>query len=126
MSYEKRNDVPALAGETVVELDDGPLVAVGCDRRLLGARIVFHVRARAIDESGAPVLGSDERPVERVFKHSVEAAAADENTARQCLLAALGEETTLALSDGVLASYSIRVALQAAAGVGPVDAGEVL
>lgn len=126
MSYEKRENVPAQAGETVVELDTGDLVAVRCDRRLLGDRIVFHVQARAIDADGGAVLAADGRPVTREFKHGEPVGVDADATARQCLLAAMGEASELALSDRVLASYSIRVALQAAAAVGPVDADGVL
>lgn len=126
MSYIKRDNVPARPGETVVELDTGGLVAVSCDRKLVGDRIVFHVHARAIDTAGEQLVGADGRPVLREFKHSAPADAEAGDTARQCLLAALGEPCELSLSSAVLASYSIRVALGAATAVGQVDVGAVL
>lgn len=115
MAYTKRDDVPALPGETVVELDTGELVAVSCVRTLEGNRLAIRVRARQID--GA---------MSREFVHTTEAGGDADETARQCLLAVLGEPNTLMLAPAVEASYSIRVAIEHAQNVGPVDVGGML
>lgn len=115
MAYTKREDVPGAPGETVVELDTGELVAVGCVRELRGDRLAFLVHARHLDG-----------PARREFVHTAPADADPDDTARQCLLAALGEPNTLLLSPAVQASYSIRVAIAHAQNVGPVDAGAML
>lgn len=115
MAYTKRTDIPAQPGETVVELDTGELVAVSCTRELRGDRLAFHVRARHLDSTAM-----------REFVHTAPPDGDADDTARQCLLAALGEPNTLLLSTAVEASYSIRVAIAHAQNVGPVDAGAVL
>lgn len=126
MTYTKRDDLTAQSGETVVQLDTGPLVAVSCERKLLGDRISFHTRARVVGDDGRPVLGSDGNPVIREFKHSTQVGVEPDEVTRQCLLAALGEPCELGVSASVTASYSIRVALDAAQVVGAADAGAVL
>lgn len=115
MAYEKRDDVPVGPGEMAVELDTGELVALSCRRDLLGGRLAFHVRARELDG-----------PAVREFVHTAPTGGDADETARQCLLAALGEPNTLLLSPEVEASYSIRVAIAASADVGPVDVGAML
>lgn len=115
MTYTKRDDIPAHPGETVVELDTGDLVAVSCVRELRGDRLAFQVRARHI---GGTAL--------REFVHTATPDCDPDDTARQCLLVALGEPNTLLLSPAVEASYSIRVAIAHAQNVGPVDAGAML
>lgn len=128
MSYIKRDDVPARAGEVVVELDEGDgLVAVSCERALAGDRLVCHVVARAIDVDGSPRLDGAGHAIERQFRHSAPVGGDAEAVARDCLLAALGEPpVSLPLPPLALASYSIRVAIRAADVAGPVDAGAVL
>ena len=115
MAYTKREDIPARPGETVVQLDTGELVAVSCTRELRGDRLAFQVRARTIVGSAV-----------REFAHTAPPDGDPDDTARQCLLAALGEPNTLLLSPAVEASYSIRVAIAHAQNEGPVDAGAVL
>ncbi len=115
MSYMKRDDIPTEAGEQAVELDAGALVAVSCTRSLHGDRLAFRVRAREIDGSAV-----------REFVHTAPAGGDSDEIARQCLLAALGEPNTLMLAPAVEASYSIRVAIEHAQSVGPVDAGAML
>jgi hypothetical protein len=131
VAYEKVSDIPANPGETVVQLDTGEYVAVSCARKQIvgaeGVMISYHTVARAIDSLGQPVLASDGRPVKRSFKHC-EPEAKDANAvARDCILAALGEEPVeTAFTQLALDSYSIRVALRAADVVGQVDAGSLL
>ena len=115
MGYIKRDNIDVLPGEQAVELDTGELVAVSCSRSLQGDRVAIRVQARQ--------LGG---PMARDFVHTAEAGVDVDETARQCLLAALGEPNTLMLAPAVEASYSIRVAIAHAAAVGPVDAGAML
>ncbi len=126
MTYTKREDLAGRPGETVVALDDGHLVAISCARKLLGNRISFHVLARAIDTAGAPLRDAGGEPIEREFKFSADVGTDADEMARQCLLAALGEPTTLPLGPMGQASHSIRVALAAAPVAGAVDAGAML
>ncbi|MBO9717534.1 MAG: hypothetical protein J7507_12180 [Pseudoxanthomonas sp.] len=112
----KRDDVPAGAGETVVELDTGELVAVSCTREAAGARVRFHARARVLDTE----LATE-------YRHGALIAGLDADAiGLQCLLAVLGEPVTLPLAERVLAEVSIRSQISAAALAGEVDAGAVL
>lgn len=132
MSYQKRTDIPAGPGETVVELDTGALVAASCSRKRVAAGVAYHAMARAIDADGQPITLPDGRPVATELKHSVSASRmeelGDDAIARECLLAVLGEPVTglFAWPDVVLSSVSLRISLQAATVAGPVDAGAVL
>ena len=132
MTYQKRTDIPAGDGETVVELDTGALVAASCTRKRVASGVVYHARARAIDAEGLPILLPDGRAVATELKHSVTAARmeelGDDAIARECLLAVLGEPVTclFAWPDVVLSEVSVRISLQAAPFAGPVDAGAVL
>ncbi len=128
MSYTVRTDLAARPGETVVQLDTGPLVAVSCAADRSADGVAFLAQARAITEEGAPVLDATGAPVVTRFPHSVAAARLDEHIGRDCLLAVLGEpvERQPAWSERMLAGVSIRVSLAAAPLVGQVDAGAVL
>jgi hypothetical protein len=132
MSYEKRTDITADAGETVVELDTGALVAAACNRKLVDAGVVHHATARALLPDGAPMLLPSGQPVVTQLKHSVPVGRieelGDDTIARECLLAVLGEPLAglFGWPDVVLTGVSIRISLQAATVAGPVDAGAVL
>ncbi len=130
MTYEKRNDVPCLAGEQVVELDTGSLVATSCSCERVATGVAFRAKARAIDGEGEPVLDAEGRPVVTELSHVAPVAVVDAETAsvisRDCLLAVLGEPVTRPWADVLLSSVSIRVSLAAAPISGPVDAGAVL
>ncbi|HEL5026763.1 TPA: hypothetical protein UOA81_001956 [Stenotrophomonas maltophilia] len=128
MSYVKKEDVPVDAGQTVVELDTGDLVAVVCTRTLQGGQILFRGRARAITEAGLPLIGGDGKTIEREFQHSDPRPAKADEVARDVLLALLGEPPQLVVwSDQVLLDVSIRQALALATiNTGAVDASSVL
>ncbi|WP_251473581.1 hypothetical protein [Stenotrophomonas lactitubi] len=128
MSYVKKEGIPVEAGQTVVELDNGDLVAVVCTRSLQGGQILFRGHARAITDMGAALLGADGKPIEREFQHSDPRPAKADEVARDVLLALLGEQPELvAWSAQVLLDVSIRQALQLAnINTGAVDASAVL
>lgn len=130
MTYQKREDVPAGAGEQVVELDNGALVATSCTRARVATGVAFRAKARAIDEMGNQVLDAEGRVVATEFSHvapvSVVEAEGPDDIARDCLLAVLGEPVEKPWADVLLCSVSIRVSLAAAPISGPVDAGAVL
>lgn len=132
MSYVKRTDITADAGETVVELDTGALVAASCSRKRVASGVAYHARARAIDAEGLPILLPDGRAVATELKHSVTAARmeelGDDAIARECLLAVLGEAVAglFGWPDVVLTGISLRISLQAADVAGPADAGALL
>lgn len=140
MSYAKRNDIPVSPDETVVQLDSGELIAVGCDRKRVDSGVVYHACARAIDAAGSVLADPRGRPLATELKHTVPIeivdAMGDSAIARECMLAVLGEPLTAA-GDGtglnlipwspmVLASASIRISLAAATVSGPADAGALL
>lgn len=128
MSYMKKDGVPVEAGQTVVELDTGDLVAVVCTRALQGGQILFRGRACAITDSGLPLVGGDGKVIEREFQHSDPRPAKADEVARDVLLALLGEPPQLVVwSEQVLLDVSIRQALALAnIGTGAVDASAVL
>lgn len=130
MSYIKRDDVPASAGETVVELDTGALVAASCTIERVDSGVAFRAKARAIDAAGVPVVDAKGGPVVTELSHvapvSIVDAEGSATISRDCLLAVLGEPVTRPWSDVLLSSVSIRVSLAAAPISGPVDAGAVL
>jgi len=128
MSYVKKDGVPVDAGQTVVELDTGDLVAVVCTRTLLGGQILFRGQARAISDGGAPLAGADGKAIEREFQHSDPRPAKADEVARDVLLALLGEQPQLvAWSEQVLLDVSIRQAIALATiNTGAVDASTVL
>lgn len=128
MSYVKKDGVPVDAGQTVVELDTGDLVAVVCTRTLQGGQILFRGRARAISDLGVPLVGADGKAIEREFQHSDPRPAKADDIARAVLLALLGEPPQLVVwSEQVLLDVSIRQALALATiNTGAVDASSVL
>ncbi|OUL25896.1 hypothetical protein BV378_14260 [Nostoc sp. RF31YmG] len=128
MSYSKREDVAGQAGEQVVELDDGSLVAVQCARIVEGGLIRYSGRARAISETGETLVGLDGRQVERELAHSDRNAPRADAVARDCLLALLGEQPEVVAWGGqYLLDVSIRQAIALAAiPPGAVDAGGAL
>lgn len=128
MSYVKKDGVPVDAGQTVVELDTGDLVAVVCTRTLQGGQILFRGQARAISDVGVPLVGADGSAIEREFQHSDPRPAKADEVARDVLLALLGEKPQLVVwSDQVLLDVSIRQALALAKfNTGAVDASAVL
>lgn len=128
MSYVKKDGVPVDAGQTVVELDTGELVAVICTRTLQGGQILFRGRARAVNGAGTPLVGADGKAIEREFQHSDPRPAKADEVARDVLLALLGETPQLVMwSDQVLLDVSIRQVLALANfNTGAVDASAVL
>ena len=131
MTYTKRSNVPAIEGETVVELDTGALVAVRCDRKRVDAGVCYHAQARAVDAVGAALLFPGGRPIQTEFKHSVPVSRVDEIgdavITRECLFAVLGEPVSVfPWPESVLTGVSIRVSLAAAQVSGTADAASVL
>ncbi len=128
MSYVKKDGVPVNAGQTVVELDTGHLVAVVCTRTLQRGQILFRGQARAISDVGVPLVGADGKAIEREFQHSDPRPAKADEVARDVLLALLGEQPQLvAWSEQVLLDVSIRQAIALATiNTGAVDASTVL
>jgi hypothetical protein len=127
MSYTKRTDIPVAAGEAAVELDTGELVAVACTREVRGTSLYFLATARAIDASGNAVTGADDQPVTTQLAMTHTDIASADDMARDCLLAVLGESTTLIQPTPPVQAASIRRALQLAQiTTGTVDAGDML
>ncbi|HEY4529393.1 MAG TPA: hypothetical protein VIG97_03540 [Luteimonas sp.] len=131
MAYTKREDVPARPGETVVELDTGELVAIGCTNTRTGSDLALHARGRVVDETGEPVADAAGRLIESAHPHTATSDALAlhgvDALVRDCLMLVLGEETqVLAPSPAVRSAASIRAALEAVRNEGPVDAGAVL
>lgn len=140
MSYTKRNDIPVLEGELAIELDNGALAAVHCERKRVDAGVCYHAKARAIDAAGVTQLDAAGRELVTQFKHAVPVGKVDEfgdaAITRECLLAVLGEPLTkrsdgsgLTLfewPDSVLTGWSIRVSIAAGQVAGTADAGAAL
>lgn len=91
MSYVMKEGIPVEAGQTVVELDNGDLVVVVCTRSLQGGQILFRGHARAVTDTGAALVGTDGKPIEREFQHSDPRPEKADEVARDVLLALLGE-----------------------------------
>jgi hypothetical protein len=141
MSYTKRPDIALPSGETVVELDDGNLVAVQCPvaRDPQSNATVFSAAARWIDASGAQRMDDAGHMVATAKTHSANAeqitALGANVIARECLYLVLGEPLTpdpeypelnlMKFSTANIAQCSIRNAI-ASASVAAPDAGEVL
>lgn len=132
MSYKRCPEVSTgVEGESVVQLEDKSLVAVGCKhlRCTISQNPVFEVSARWIDEDGQTRKDAHGHPVETRHRHS---ASHDEvqrhgldKMVRACLFLALGEEIETIRSNGesveiipfsreVKAAASIRNAVAAA------------
>ena len=124
--------------ELQVTLDTGQSVALlaGSTRQAGGGAAVT-IHARQIDASGGTVLDANGHEVTSAVSHSFDAETIASATlpacVKDCSLLALGEPTLLfgvslpPLSASVIASYSIRNAIAAAAHAGPVtNLGSIL
>lgn len=131
MSYTKRDDITAEAGEVVVQLDDGALVAVKCVRSvIINTAISYTATARALDANAEAITGSDGAAVATTFQHvdaaSIASARTDE-IAKDCLLVVLGEIPSVIQQTDVVKAASIRRALALATiTAGVVDAAAAL
>lgn len=127
MSYTKRDDIPAQAGEIVIELDDGSLAAVVCTRAASGNTVVFTATARAISSHGDALLTAAGEPIATVLTHHDRDPAAADLIARDCLLAVLGEPVErVPWGADFLRDVSIRNAISINAVPATVNAAEVL
>lgn len=145
MSYTKTDQTPfagnLAAGETVVALDTGDLVATQCsaDRNAMSNLMVFVPSARWVDTAGVTRHDTTTRAVAvaqslTISPDDVNRLGADVVT-RQCLMLVLGEplapdpdhpETNLLhWSDSLIAQCNIRNAIAAASVIAP-GAEEVL
>lgn len=117
--------------ELQVTLDTGQSVALlAGSTRQAGGGAQVSVHARQIDASGATVLDANGHAVTSAVSHSFDAITIASSTlpacVKDCSLLALGEPTLLfgvslpPLNPSVVASYSIRNAISAAAHAGPV------
>lgn len=141
MTYQKRDNVPCDAGEAVVELDSGDLVAVVCTacRDHLSNDLVYCAKARWIDGEGVTLADSAGRPVST--SHTYRAMASDvemfgpAGLPKECLLLVLGEPLTpregypeitlIPWGADVVSQCSIRNAIASAKVVAP-SASDVL
>lgn len=124
--------------ELQIALDTGQSVALlaGSTRQAGGGAAVT-VHARQIDAAGSTELDANGHPITSAVSHSFDAETIASATlpacVKDCSLLALGEPTLLfgvslpPLNSSVIASYSIRNAIAAAAHAGPVtDLGSIL
>ena len=124
--------------ELQITLDTGQSVALlASSTRQPGGGAAVTVAARQIDGTGATVNDANGHGITSAVAHSFDAATIASATLpaciKDCSLLALGEPTLLfgvslpALDPSVVASYSIRNAIAAAAHAGPVtDLGSIL
>lgn len=98
MSYIKTDLVPVGEGEVAVMLDQAPF-AISCERKRVDSGIAYHARARALERDGSPLLDANAKPIETELKHTVPhplvLELGDENIARECMLAVMGEPVSL-------------------------------
>jgi len=112
MSYETRDDIPASDGERVVELDTGDLVAVRCNRQVVGAVVHYHACARVIDADGETIVDAAGTPIARELRHQARGAANVEAITEACIAAVLGEEQDVVpWGADLLTDVSIREAI---------------
>jgi hypothetical protein len=96
-TYTKRSDISTgVAGESVVQLPDGSLVAVSCAQlRCVGSQCtVYHPAARWIDEAGVTQTDAQGHEVRTQHRHTTsddEMAAHGDDVKRACLFLVLGE-----------------------------------
>ncbi len=140
MSYTVFNPPTATlqTNELQVTLDTGQSVALlAQSTRQPGGGAAVTVTARQIDATGATVNDANGHGITSAAAHSFDASTIASATlpacVKDCTLLALGEPTLLfgaslpALDPSVVASYSIRNAITAAAHAGPVtDLGSIL
>lgn len=133
MTYTKRNDITAAPGWAVVELDDGTLARVRCDKSTVEGGVSYHAQAEAIDADGQSLRDPAGKPIATGFKHmaNVQQIERDGDSAitLAVLLLVLGEPTTLipwpeSTRNGT--STNLRARIAAVAVSGPADAGAVL
>ena len=130
-------------GEIQVTLDTGQSVAVATvTHRASGASAYVRASARQIDANGNTILDANGHPVTAEAHHTFSVTDINAATLPACIkditLLALGEPPLLfgttvngvvfnPLDAGVMASYSIRNAIGAAAHAGPaIDLGSIL
>ena len=130
--------VPLQPNELQITLDTGQSVAVlASATRQPGGGAAVTVTARQIDAGGTTVNDANGHGITSAVSHSFDVATIATATLTACIkdcsLLALGEPTLLfgaslpALDPSVVASYSIRNAITAAAHAGPVsDLGSIL
>ena len=130
-------------GEIQLTLDTGQSVAVSTiTHRASGASAYVRASARQIGASGNTILDANGHPITSDAHHTFTVTEINAATLPACIkditLLALGEPPLLfgttvngivfnALDAGVMASYSIRSAIDAAAHAGPaIDLGSIL
>jgi hypothetical protein len=99
MSYKKRDNFnTGIPGETVIELEDGSLVAVSCEGERCGIsqNHVFVLRGRWIDDHGQTLKDKQNKDVTTEYRHSAQAAYVKvygiDRLRRACLKAVIGED----------------------------------
>lgn len=148
MGYTKRPDIDTsgpqfTAGESVVELTGGELVAVGCAqlRCKVSQCTIFCPRARWIDATGTTQMDAQGHAVVTEHRHTTsdaEMATHGDAVVRSCVMLVLGEPLPVRDCDGellpvvpfsadaVLTSSIVRGIAAAKATFDPVDTGALL
>lgn len=115
MSYEKIDTVLVMTNESCVLLDSGDYVAFSLNRYIDKSNIVFRGAARAIYADGMPMLTKLGFPVKTEIIHSDPRTSLADDIAKDCILALLGEPTTLVeWSAQYLVDVNIRHAISLA------------
>lgn len=143
MSYTKPDqtgfnpNLDASSNEFVVQLDDtSNYVAVLCITGLepTSGNPTFLAKARVVDSTGKDLPDANGAPITSAFSHTsnpteISLEGGVGGVQKQCLLAVLGEATSLwndTIHQSVMQNASIRTNIATAQHVGPAPAGTLL